>query len=139
MKAKNIIEWRKSVLLRDNFTCQICGKSANIADHIVARKLEPELLLETDNGRALCNSCHAKHGTKVYIVEKETLEDRISNVIPKPRLKTNWENQLEITLLMTAGSIRTLASIENKSLQDFLPGKTLIIEFTEYGKICRIV
>ena len=65
MIAKNLKEWRKIVLDRDKYTCQICGQPANIADHILARRVHQELVLEIDNGRGLCIKCHSKNGSKV--------------------------------------------------------------------------
>jgi len=132
MIAKNLSEWRKLVLERDNHICQICGNPANIADHIVARKLEPELLLDTDNGRGLCNSCHAKYGTKVYIIpEKPNPPERETrSKEPQP---VDWNRELEPQLLCTAGDLRTLASMEDKSIQEFLPDKVLVITFDKYG------
>lgn len=57
-------QWRKSVLKRDNHTCQICGSTKNIeADHIKRWKEHPELRHEVSNGRALCRSCHMKTPT----------------------------------------------------------------------------
>ena len=138
MLAKNLAEWRKLVLERDNYICQICGNPANIADHIIARKLEPELLLDTDNGRALCNSCHAKYGTKVYIVEKGTIEDKIEKELPKPR-KYDYDRYLELQFLLTSGDIRTLAKIENKSVDEYIVGKTIVIDFDEYGRRVQIL
>jgi len=53
-------EWRKAVLRRDNYTCQICGiRGGKLqADHIFAWSTHPELRFELSNGRALCVPCH---------------------------------------------------------------------------------
>jgi len=65
MKAKNLAEWRRLVLKRDNYTCVNCGAPDNLtADHIKPHRLYPELALETDNGRTLCASCHMKIGKR---------------------------------------------------------------------------
>ena len=138
MLAKNLVEWRKLVLERDNYICQLCGEPAKLADHIVARKLEPELLLETDNGRALCYPCHAKYGTKVYIIESETIEEKIEKCLSEPR-KYDYERYLELLFLLTSGDIRTLARIENKTVGEYIIGKIVIMEFSEYGKSVQIL
>ena len=54
--------WRESVFLRDNFTCQFCGKRGGEinADHIKQFAFFPELRLSLDNGRTLCVECHRK-------------------------------------------------------------------------------
>lgn len=64
--AKNLSEWRKLVLEKDNYTCKICGNTASIADHIVSRTRNPSLTLETNNGRCLCLPHHGTHGDRVY-------------------------------------------------------------------------
>lgn len=60
-KSVEYQRWRKAVMRRDKFTCQICGdnKGGNLeADHIKPRYLYPEQTLELSNGRTLCKNCH---------------------------------------------------------------------------------
>lgn len=58
MMAKNLSEWRKFVIARDGM-CLKCGEITGLeAHHIKQHSLCPELLLDTDNGGALCHSCH---------------------------------------------------------------------------------
>lgn len=52
-KAKNLAEFRKVVLERDNYICQQDGKKASIVHHIIPRSLD------TDDGISLCLDCHA--------------------------------------------------------------------------------
>lgn len=55
--------WRKSVFIRDNYTCQIClcvDKTRLQADHIKSYSEYPDLRYEIDNGRVLCVDCHKK-------------------------------------------------------------------------------
>ena len=53
-------DWRKAVLRRDNYTCQLCGVRGGklTADHILAWSTHPELRFELSNGRTLCVPCH---------------------------------------------------------------------------------
>jgi len=60
-------QWRKSVFLRDNFSCVLCQykskgtKPTDInADHIKAWYLYPKHRFEISNGRTLCLPCHCK-------------------------------------------------------------------------------
>ena len=55
-------EWRRAVFQRDNYTCQICGHRGGRlnADHIKAYVRYPELRLDVNNGRTLCEACHRK-------------------------------------------------------------------------------
>jgi hypothetical protein len=55
-------EWRKSVLERENYTCQNCGKRSKHlhAHHKVQLKNNQDLAFDVNNGIALCNSCHTK-------------------------------------------------------------------------------
>lgn len=63
--SKEYKKWRLLVFERDNFTCINCGdnKGGNLnADHIQPFSLYPELRLDLDNGRTLCEHCHKKIG-----------------------------------------------------------------------------
>ena len=72
MKVKNLAEWREVVLNRDK-TCRICNSNSNlVADHIRSVHTYPKLILETDNGRALCRHCHLRFGEKVSVKSQLT-------------------------------------------------------------------
>jgi 5-methylcytosine-specific restriction endonuclease McrA len=63
VKIRSSIEyrnWRTSVFIRDNRTCQICGYHGPSiqADHIMPFSTHPELRFEKNNGRTLCKECH---------------------------------------------------------------------------------
>jgi len=70
--------WRRKCLLRDNYTCQVCGlydKEIMQVDHIKPRKKYPELLWEMTNGRAICPNCHERKSIKEksrYYVEEHS-------------------------------------------------------------------
>ena len=57
--------WRKSILERDLWTCQICEKKEIDlqVDHIKPWSIYPELRLSFENGRTLCKNCHRKTDT----------------------------------------------------------------------------
>ena len=55
--------WSRTILKRDNYTCQICGlrdKEVVEADHIKPRSKYPELQQSLDNGWTLCANCHRR-------------------------------------------------------------------------------
>ncbi len=53
--------WRKSVLERDNYTCQHCGSKDSLeVHHIMELRNNNGLALNVENGLVLCNSCHRK-------------------------------------------------------------------------------
>lgn len=64
-KSSDMVQWRKSVFLRDDFTRQWCGQYGGKlnADHIKPFSKFPELRLILTNGRTLCVSCHRKTDT----------------------------------------------------------------------------
>jgi 5-methylcytosine-specific restriction endonuclease McrA len=58
------IEYKKrQALIRDDYTCQICGmREVEImeVDHIKPKSLFPELISEMNNLMTLCPNCHAR-------------------------------------------------------------------------------
>lgn len=63
--------FRKSVLERDNFTCQLCGSKENLeVHHKKSYAKYARLRTVVSNGITLCQKCHDKvHGGEVDIVE----------------------------------------------------------------------
>ncbi len=64
--------WRSSVFERDNYTCQHCSKrGGNLeADHIIPYIQDKSKVLDINNGRTLCQSCHKKTNTWGHKVHK---------------------------------------------------------------------
>lgn len=59
--------WKRQVVVRDNYTCQICGlKDPEIieVDHIKPRCDYPELVNVMENLIALCPNCHRRRTNK---------------------------------------------------------------------------
>jgi 5-methylcytosine-specific restriction endonuclease McrA len=53
-------KWRKSVLERDNHTCQVCSNKGNHAHHQIQWSDSPIDRIKVENGITLCVECHAK-------------------------------------------------------------------------------
>jgi len=90
-KIKNIIEddiisgrifnlhfwrdFRKKILERDNYTCQICDKKANCIHHKKTRKQHPKLCFVDENVITICRACHIKiHMTKDKKIKRKDFE-----------------------------------------------------------------
>ena len=64
--------WRQAVLLKGDYQCSQCGSKEELtADHILPRSKYPELELDVDNGRVLCDKC------RVADMLKSLLDGRI--------------------------------------------------------------
>jgi hypothetical protein len=51
--------WRKGVLEKDFYTCQMCGNSENLhAHHIIPFAKDIDKRFDIDNGITLCEKCH---------------------------------------------------------------------------------
>ena len=62
-------QWRNSVIRRDNYTCQKCGKRGVIfqVHHIRSYANHPELRYDIGNGITLCLQCHSdEHGYWIH-------------------------------------------------------------------------
>jgi len=58
--SKEVRKWRKRVLERDGFKCVECGNKENLeAHHILPWSTFPDLRTDINNGKTLCNECHA--------------------------------------------------------------------------------
>jgi len=66
-------KFRFSILIRDNFTCLMCGKVGGklIVHHLKSWAKYPVLRYEKNNGITLCRECHKIIHKKIII--KETL------------------------------------------------------------------
>ena len=63
--SKKDIEWRKSIWIRDDYTCQKCGIKGGCgkavilnAHHIKSYSKYPECRYDMNNGITLCIDCH---------------------------------------------------------------------------------
>jgi len=56
--------WSSEVLRRSNYKCVYCGEKAELAHHIIPKKVNPALALDPDNGIACCKECHNKYAHK---------------------------------------------------------------------------
>jgi 5-methylcytosine-specific restriction endonuclease McrA len=65
-KWYNLARWKRlrwDVLVRDLFTCQMCGHieantSLLVGDHKIAHRGDPDLFWDIDNVQCLCKACH---------------------------------------------------------------------------------
>jgi 5-methylcytosine-specific restriction endonuclease McrA len=72
-KIEEYKNWRKKCLVRDNFTCQVCGKKGGKLNvhHINNFSEFKELRYKPSNGITLCKECHTKFHS-IYGVRNNT-------------------------------------------------------------------
>lgn len=59
--CKEYQKWRKAVLERDNYTCQMCGSKEKLhVHHIRSFKDYSDLRFDIKNGVVLCKNCHLR-------------------------------------------------------------------------------
>ena len=66
-------EWRKSVFVKDGYTCQKCGNQATHknplhAHHVIPFSESLEFAFDVENGLTLCRECHLKQHMKLPTV-----------------------------------------------------------------------
>lgn len=81
----------KQILMRDLYTCQICNHvqsrgESMIVDHVVKRRVNPELSYSESDLWTLCRTCHNK---------KSSLEDRLTNIEILSTNKDYWIKMLQ--------------------------------------------
>jgi hypothetical protein len=59
-KSNHYQDWRRKVLEKANYICEICDLKANNAHHLKPIKQFPKLRFDPENGMALCPRCHRK-------------------------------------------------------------------------------
>ena len=69
--------WRNTIFERDNYICKICRKRGGdmVADHIKPFSIYPNLRLEINNGRTLCENCHRLTETYGWKLQKYQFRD----------------------------------------------------------------
>jgi hypothetical protein len=77
---KRFAKCRKTVLLRDCFTCQICFGLGMTIHHIETIKKKPELSFNVSNLVTLCASCHDKKVSKHEEEWEDYFKDRVLEV-----------------------------------------------------------
>ncbi len=61
-RSPEYYQWRKSILMRDNYTCQDCGGMERVEAHHVRAVIDyPEGIFGVDNGLTVCETCHDRH------------------------------------------------------------------------------
>lgn len=71
----NTPEWRslrKEALIRDDYTCVICGSKENLeVDHIIPPRGRADLFFNLDNLQTLCSSCHKSKTAREILSRKD--------------------------------------------------------------------
>jgi 5-methylcytosine-specific restriction protein A len=63
--------WRRLILERDGYKCNLCGKTKRLeVHHVIPVAFNGTLILEKSNGITLCHLCHKKIHKKIRIPRK---------------------------------------------------------------------
>ena len=64
-KSQEYKEWRQQVLIRDDYTCQMCSKRGGDleVDYLLPFAYYEDIRFEVLNGQTLCKPCHKKTDT----------------------------------------------------------------------------
>ena len=65
--AFELLAWSARVKTRDEFVCQVCGKSAIHAHHILYKRNYPKFAFNLNNGIALCKEHHREAHSNDFI------------------------------------------------------------------------
>lgn len=64
-----LYHWKNAVLLRDNYTCYVCGNTNSVqAHHCVPISQDKRCAYNVNNGIALCKQCH----TAIHTIYKNS-------------------------------------------------------------------
>ena len=75
--------FRKDILKRDNYTCQICGGKGKAIHHKKKAKLYPELFFSFYNVITICQSCHSRiHRIMTVKMYKNKIE-KLEKIVKK--------------------------------------------------------
>lgn len=78
------IEWRLSVIKRDNHQCRQCGAlNGLVAHHIVPWNDSVELRFDINNGLTLCHRCHNRHHRNGKGIKQKGVDCKLGT-------KTGW-------------------------------------------------
>lgn len=82
--SKEYIAWRNAVFERDDYTCRFCGARSGKGDHVVINADHikpfayfPELRLDLNNGRTLCEPCHKKTDTYAGRIKRYAIDNNL--------------------------------------------------------------
>jgi hypothetical protein len=86
LRKKCLKLWSEIIRGRANGLCEVCGKPAKDAHHIIARGTAPSMgWFDVDNGIALCFQCHRVHGAHSLDIDEQIAfrEKMIAHLVRK--------------------------------------------------------
>ena len=91
-KSLEMVQWRKEVFKRDDYTCQICQKRGSLIfpHHIFFYSVFPDLRAVVDNGITLCSVCHKMAHTKMPRYFFKHLDISVLKTVIKNNDYRNW-------------------------------------------------
>lgn len=109
-RSNSAKEWRRSVLNRDNHTCQCCGKVKHLhVHHLYSFASNVEYRCDVDNGIVLCDDCH-------HMMKKGSFHNVYGTINNTPeQLREYVLNKSNIDIYLTHPEIHNLINKHNNT------------------------
>lgn len=129
--------FKNIVFNRDNYTCVMCGDTAQDAHHIIERKLWSDGGYYVDNGVSLCHDCHFKAEQTLISCDDLRSAANITSIILPDHLSIDqkydkWGNIILLNGMRLKGELYFEEQVQKLLISANLTG--LFLEYVKYPR-----